>query len=247
MVARCLSVAGGAVAGRGRRLVKAIAEAALPPSVVVWRGSGLVRRVALTFDDGPSDLTRAYLDVLESAGARATFFVVGELCAKNPVMVGEISQRGHELAGHGYSHRRFPSLCKLGLLRDELYGTARLLPADPRARSMVRPPHGAVSPASLAACAGAGFTTVLWSRDSGDCRTTQASEVVARTLRAGIEPGMIVLFHDGQSWTLEALRTVVTRIAGAGHEMVTVSELLGRRGCPWFFAVRSAVGDPCHG
>ena len=62
----------------GRRSAKRLAQAILPKSVVVWQGhtsrnastSGR-RRVALTFDDGPGDLTRAYLDVLGRFGARS--------------------------------------------------------------------------------------------------------------------------------------------------------------------------------
>lgn len=223
-----LTPAGDVVAARTRRLVKAAAEAALPRSIAVWRGPSQTRRVALTFDDGPSDLTREYLDVLDHADARATFFVVGAFCAENPDIVADIARRGHELAGHGYTHRSFPGLSRLGLLGGELDRTARLLPSGSRARPIVRPPHGAVSLASLVTCARAGFTTVLWSRDSGDWRTRRPVEVVAAVLEPEIDPGTIVLLHDGQAWTLEALRTIVVRLRDAGHEMVTVGELLGR-------------------
>jgi peptidoglycan/xylan/chitin deacetylase (PgdA/CDA1 family) len=219
--------AGNAVAGRGRRLAATLAEAILPRSTAVWRGPPQPRRLALTFDDGPTDLTRDYLDVLESVGARATFFVLGDLCAKSPQLVDDVAKRGHELAGHGYTHRGFPSLSSLGLLVDELERTARLLPSSPGKRPIVRPPRGAVSLGSLVTCARAGFTTVLWSLDSGDWRTKSADDVVQAVVGREVEPGAIVLFHEGQTWTLEALRTIVVRLKDAGHELVTVGELLG--------------------
>src|SRR5688572_29804231 len=123
-----------------RRQAKALAEAVLPTSIVVWRGSERRRRVALTFDDGPNPLTPQYLDALEQLQVRATFFLVGELCAQSPELVRAIAERGHELANHGYTHRPFP---KLGgrELSDELQRTQALLPATRRGRALVRPPY----------------------------------------------------------------------------------------------------------
>jgi peptidoglycan/xylan/chitin deacetylase (PgdA/CDA1 family) len=228
MLAQRVTRAGATVAHATRRLGKTLAEATLPQSLVVWRGPSGLRRVALTFDDGPTDLTRDYMDVLDGAGARATFFVVGELCDRNPAIVADMAKRGHELAGHGYTHRKFPDLLELGLLDEELTRTAGLLPPSPRRRPIVRPPHGAVSLKSFVACARAGFTTVLWSLDSGDWRTHRTSDVVAAVVGREVEPGAIVLLHEGQAWTLDALRTIVGRLKEAGHELVTVGELLCR-------------------
>jgi peptidoglycan/xylan/chitin deacetylase (PgdA/CDA1 family) len=84
-----------------------------------------------------------------------------------------------------------------------------------------------VSLGSLVTCARAGFTTVLWSLDSGDWRTKRAEDVVQAVVGHDVEPGAIVLFHEGQPWTLEALGTIVARLKDAGHELVTVGELLG--------------------
>ena len=133
-----------------RRAAQVVAEAILPESMVVWHGPSTRSRIALTFDDGPNELTRAYLDVLERFDARATFFLVGENCATHPDLVIEMVERGHEVAGHGYTHRPFPWLCGLDLLEDELERTAALLPCKPSPK-IVRPPHGAVSMASLVA------------------------------------------------------------------------------------------------
>jgi peptidoglycan/xylan/chitin deacetylase (PgdA/CDA1 family) len=85
-----------------------------------------------------------------------------------------------------------------------------------------------MSAGSLRVVAAAGFTTVMWSLDSGDWRTTQPADVVNAVVGREVQPGSIVLFHDGQSWTVEALRTILLILKGAGHELVTVGELLGR-------------------
>jgi peptidoglycan/xylan/chitin deacetylase (PgdA/CDA1 family) len=112
-------------------LARRVAVRVLPHAVLIGRGATDRRRVALTFDDGPGALTVEYLDVLEAFGARATFFVVGQTCVEHRASLSAIVARGHEAAGHGYTHRPFPSL-SAGELRDELAHTADLLPRGQR-------------------------------------------------------------------------------------------------------------------
>jgi peptidoglycan-N-acetylglucosamine deacetylase len=216
---------------RSRRRARALAEAVVPSSLIVWRGpaertaSG-AGRIALTFDDGPTSLTRDYLAVLARFDVRATFFLVGELCARHPELVRAIASAGHEVAGHGYTHRRFPDLSGPAL-RMELEQTRRLLPPDERKRRLVRPPHGAISFASTLTSARAGYTTALWSYDSGDWATENAEEVAERFVQKPLVSGEIVLLHEGQTWTLDALPRVVETLKGRGHELSTMGELLG--------------------
>src|SRR5260370_41632004 len=107
-----LSTPGRTLRAAGRHSARRLARAILPEAVVVWQGRAARpatgarhrRPVALTFDDGPNELTRAYLEVLERFGARATFFVVGEMCADHPELVAAIAAGGHELSAHGYTH-----------------------------------------------------------------------------------------------------------------------------------------------
>ena len=44
------------------------------------------------------------LDLFEDAGARATFFTLGEVAAEQPKLVRAIAEAGHEVACHGYRH-----------------------------------------------------------------------------------------------------------------------------------------------
>src|SRR5262245_49583933 len=77
-----VSLRAGALCAAGRRGARSLGEAVVPPSMIVWRGPAsrfqeARKRIALTFDDGPSELTPHYLAALKAASARATFFVVG--------------------------------------------------------------------------------------------------------------------------------------------------------------------------
>ena len=51
------------------------------------------------------DTTERLLDVLDYAGVRATFFVLGWVGERHPGLSRDIAGRGHEVACHGYAHR----------------------------------------------------------------------------------------------------------------------------------------------
>ena len=63
-----------------------------------------VRKVYLTFDDGPSSNTDNILDILDTYGVKATFFVTGKECAKAEASYRRIVEEGHTLGMHSYTH-----------------------------------------------------------------------------------------------------------------------------------------------
>lgn len=64
-----------------------------------------VRKVYLTFDDGPSIYTDEILDILDQYDVKATFFVVGKEDKASQKAIQEIADRGHSLGMHSYSHK----------------------------------------------------------------------------------------------------------------------------------------------
>jgi polysaccharide deacetylase family protein (PEP-CTERM system associated) len=57
----------------------------------------------------PRRLTRSVgqlLELLDGAGARGTFFTLGWVADHEPAVVRQIAAAGHEIASHGYWHRR---------------------------------------------------------------------------------------------------------------------------------------------
>ncbi len=48
--------------------------------------------------------THRILDIFDENGFKATFFVLGWIAERHPGLIREISNRGHEVASHGYSH-----------------------------------------------------------------------------------------------------------------------------------------------
>lgn len=58
------------------------------------------------FESRVENNTLRILDLLDEYGAKATFFILGCVAECHPGLVQAIQQRGHEIASHGYSHRR---------------------------------------------------------------------------------------------------------------------------------------------
>ncbi|WP_300974355.1 polysaccharide deacetylase family protein [Sphingomonas sp. LHG3406-1] len=63
--------------------------------------------VALSFDDGPTEAgVAATLPVLRAAGAKATYFVVGQEAERRPELLRLLLAEGMELGNHSWSHVR---------------------------------------------------------------------------------------------------------------------------------------------
>jgi peptidoglycan/xylan/chitin deacetylase (PgdA/CDA1 family) len=119
--------------------------------------------VVLTFDDGPDeDATPAVLDALDAAGARATFFLVGEQIESHPALARELADRGHDLQLHGYGHVAHDRLTPEAARRDLERGAGALREATGRQPRFYRPPYGRFSRGSYEACRALGLEAVYW-------------------------------------------------------------------------------------
>jgi peptidoglycan/xylan/chitin deacetylase (PgdA/CDA1 family) len=189
---------------------------------VLRRGGTTANRVALTFDDGPDHMTEHYLDLLDDLGVPATFFLIGGRAANHPELVREYLRRGHQIAGHGFDHKRFNQLSRRALL-DQCARTDDALGGQLNGRPWVRPPHGSLDAPSLVNLVTSGYTVAMWSLDSFDYNTTDPVQLAEQC--AGITAGDVVLFHEGQQWTLDALPRIVATVHAAGLECVTMYDL----------------------
>jgi peptidoglycan-N-acetylglucosamine deacetylase len=194
---------------------------------LVRRGAVASKRVALTFDDGPDEMTPRYLELLDELGVLATFFVVGELAERRPEIIREYLRRGHQVAGHGFDHTRFTKLPVRALL-DQVRRTDVAIGGSPTGRPWVRPPHGSLDARSIVTLRAAGFVVALWTVDSCDYADRDPSKLAERCSPAHVRGGDVLLFHEGQEWTLEALPRIVAALHGSGLECVTMHDLFAK-------------------
>ncbi|MBQ8508861.1 MAG: polysaccharide deacetylase family protein [Clostridia bacterium] len=188
------------------------------------------RRIALTFDDGPHyKYTAEILDILDEYGAKATFFVVGELAERYPELILRELSEGHEVGNHTWSHPKMNRLSP-DAVTSEIIRTERALNeiADYRPK-LFRPPEGSFGKAVTQAASGMDYDIILWTVDTRDWAHTPVNQIV-ETVLTQTGPGSIILCHDfigRDSPTPDALREFIPALIEDGYEFVTVSELLG--------------------
>lgn len=186
---------------------------------------------ALTFDDGPSGAqTRALLDILAAENVPATFFLCGYRLRDYPEAAALLAGTVHELGVHGDSHTAMTKLSPEAL-QAELTDTAQAIEdAAGRAPTLLRPPGGLCNDAVAETAARNGLPIVLWSVDPEDWRPgAQAAEISHRVL-AQVKDGSVILLHDLNRATLEALPEIIHALKTRGYTLCTVSELAARRG-----------------
>ena len=198
----------------------------------VARAYGIPRRLArtdaaaLTFDDGPHpEGTPAVLDALDAAGAKATFFLMGEQVDRRPELAREIAARGHAIGVHGYRHTLLLRRTRSGLADDLDRAAASIGDATGAAPVYYRAPYGVFSTASLALARERGWIPVLWSRWGRDWERRATGQAIARRAGGRLAGGDVVLLHDADyyssagSWrrTVEALPAILA--AGSTLEL----------------------------
>jgi peptidoglycan/xylan/chitin deacetylase (PgdA/CDA1 family) len=193
--------------------------------------SGNPRLIALTFDDGPYPVeTPLLLDMLAELHVPATFFLIGDDAEHFPQLVRRIASAGNEIANHTQTHPVDFQALSAAEVTSELDRAARTLDRfarDPAIRTMMRPPHGRFTEATVSAAQRDGYDVVLWDDDPGDWRVI-TPQAIATHMEANATAPDIVLLHSGRLSTIEALPEVVARFRAAGFSFVTVGALRAR-------------------
>lgn len=228
-------LAGAALAGGVAWTAPALAPVAPPVASALGIRRHLdhtASAIGLTFDDGPHPQgTPAVLAELERAGARATFFCVGEQVERYPALVAEVLAAGHEIALHGHRHRNLLRVSPQAAADDLARGAAALAEAGGHASALHRPPYGIYSPSALALVRGHGLEPLLWSRWGRDWRKHIRPPTIAAKVADGAQPGDILLLHDADhysaedSWrrTVAALPIIFDTLAQRGLRAQAVS------------------------
>jgi peptidoglycan/xylan/chitin deacetylase (PgdA/CDA1 family) len=208
-----------------------------------WLGPNLTRIpdrragggvVALTFDDGPDPLvTPQVLDLLEGAGARATFFCIGRRAEAHPEIIAAIRERGHGIENHSYSHPNgFALRGPSGLDREVREGQDAIERSGGGRPRFFRAPAGIQNPWLPEVLDRAGLDLVSWTRRGFDTVSHDATRVAARLVR-NLGAGDILLMHDGSAAVvdgrpvvLEALPRVLHAISEKGLRSESLHSVL---------------------
>ncbi len=203
------------------------------PETVFRKGSNDSKKIALTFDDGPSEVTCSQvLDVLKEKQVKATFFLLGQNVTKYPAVVTRIVNEGHLIGSHSWSH---PQLNKASLQRMEqevVYTEEAIYELTGLKPNFFRPPYGELNRDNLEFLKQGGYKIINWSSDSKDWKYPKdLSQVRYNTLKDA-NGGAIILFHTPsgkeQSQVIaKLLPEIIDTLRAKGYQFVTVDDLLG--------------------
>jgi peptidoglycan/xylan/chitin deacetylase (PgdA/CDA1 family) len=193
------------------------------------------RKIALTFDDGPSEpCTTALLDAMAELDVKGAFFCVGVNAQWHPDTIARAYREGHTIANHSMHHSR-----KAGLMpgdgRHIDLAAAEIKQIIGREPRLYRPPWGWLTPWDGERLRRRGYTIVGWDVYTLDWQWPEPDgRLVAEHARRDTRPGSILLFHDANAgvkiWdkqeTARAIQHLVPALRRDGYEFVTIPELL---------------------
>jgi cellulose synthase/poly-beta-1,6-N-acetylglucosamine synthase-like glycosyltransferase/peptidoglycan/xylan/chitin deacetylase (PgdA/CDA1 family) len=195
------------------------------------------KRIALTFDDGPSSQwTPQILRVLQRYQVPATFFLVGTQAAQHPDLVREEHRLGYEIGNHTYTHvdpstvPGWEAASQVDLTQSVITGLTGVRPR------LFRPPYSstadAVTPGqerAFADIANNGYLIALANHDSEDWTRPGVATIVRNATPAPGQGG-IVLMHDAggnRAETVAAIEILIPRLLARGYRFVPVSDIAG--------------------
>ena len=195
-----------------------------PPSVyralfpgVVWRiVDSETPTVYLTFDDGPiPEVTPRILDILDSFGVKASFFMVGENARRNPELPERIRRDGHTVGSHTMRHLK-------GLYTpvDEYLNDARRC-ADLLGTRLFRPPHGVMRPSQLRLLR-SHYNIIMYDVVTRDYAPELSADDVLSNVMKYVRDGSIIVFHDSLKAlprVIDALPRTIEWLISQGYEL----------------------------
>ena len=183
-------------------------------------------KVAISFDAAwGADKTSEIMDICDSYGVKATFFLVGFWVEKYPDKVKEIYNRGFEIGIHSNTHPDMTKLSKsqieeelqvnLGLIED-------LTGSKPK---LFRPPYGYYNNQLIDVCEDLGLSCIEWSVDSLDWKGLNSSEIAGRVAKQ-TKNGSIILFHNNSDNIIDGLKMVLEYFKCKKTHVVPIGELI---------------------
>lgn len=199
--------------------------------------SGLVtstqKQIALTFDAGwEYDQTIPILNVLDTYGIKATFFVRAYWIRDHVSLAKEILRRGHSLQNHSLNHPHMNTMTE-AQIRYEFTESTKIFNDYLSVRpGLFRPPFGEYNSTVLRIAGEQGYPyTVMWSIDTHDWAVTlngvdiTTDYIVNRVLNNATDRG-IVLMHIAYAKTPQALPRIIEGLRSRGYTFRTVNQMV---------------------
>lgn len=200
------------------------------PAAVINQVLTSKKVVALTFDDGPTRTwTPQVLKILHDNHVSATFFVIGSHAEKRPDILTQEVRDHEDVESHGFQHRVLRGQTAAVVSQEVTQNEALLVSLGVPKPSLYRMPGGASDSVARQVLGAMHYQIIGWSIDTRDWRHRATGDEMASQIMRQVEPGAIVIFHDGpnsSAATIQAVKDVIPELKHAGWKIDTVSAML---------------------
>lgn len=167
---------------------------------VIFRINTAEKKLFLTFDDGPTELTPWVLEQLKKYNAKATFFCVGANIEKSTGLYHEIINQGHAAGNHtmhhlnGWKTKTEKYITDVSAC-DNILNSQTSVIGHQSSVKFFRPPYGKIT-ASQYFSLRKKYQIVMWDVLSKDYeKDTSPEKCLQRVIRQS-KPGSVIVFHN---------------------------------------------------
>jgi peptidoglycan/xylan/chitin deacetylase (PgdA/CDA1 family) len=185
--------------------------------------------ISLTFDDGShGEATEKVLAVLKEFNVSATFFCIGKKINNEVPLLKKMSDAGHIIGNHSYSHGNLFDLQPTSKLVEELELTNKIIKEIiGKTPLFFRPPYGVATPALGRAIQKANMISVGWDIRSFDT-SIKDSEKIFQKVKSQIKPGCIILLHDRIEGCDIVVRLLLNHLKENNFNVVSLDKLINK-------------------
>jgi len=184
------------------------------------------KKIAITFDDGPSTFTLDVLALLKKYDIKATFFCIGKNIEAHPEIMRQIVIEGHLVGNHSYNHSPFFDFYNAKKISEEIQKTDALLEKYTAKKiNFFRPPYGVTTPSIRRALKITKHKVIGWNIRSLDGGTKNQNLIFNRIIKR-VSPGGIVLLHDTASHSVLVLEQFLQFLKQNNYKVISTEELL---------------------
>ena len=184
------------------------------------------KSIALTIDDAPSTLlTSSILKILDENSIKSTFFVIGDKVSGKGELIKRMKDSGHELGNH-LAHDEASIQLSEAEFEKNLLDVEKLIGPQPGSK-WFRPGSGWFTTGMLENAQKLGYRCCLGSIYPFDNKIRNP-ELIFQIIKANIQPGDILILHEGNAerlYILPVLEKLIPALKAEGYQFLTVSEL----------------------
>ncbi|GGG47605.1 polysaccharide deacetylase family protein [Epilithonimonas arachidiradicis] len=185
-----------------------------------------IKEVALTFDDGPTEFTPKFLDILKKNNVKATFFCIGKQIEKFPETFQRIIAEGHIIGNHTYSHSNNTGFLSSPKMIEEIEKCDEVISKIGNIKTdLYRPPFGVTNPNIAKAISKTQKKSIGWNVRSLDTVMDNEKKIYNRIIK-NLKPGSIILLHDTSEKTYLVLVELLLFLKRENYSTFTVDSMI---------------------